>query len=80
MKNLDKQNLYLIIGLYWLMYVRQKCCNEQRDVFMCGVKAILVASSNLARTLAAISWGLVVIGEFLRESCQQPIYVLSVTF
>lgn len=61
------------------MYVRQKCCNEQRDVFMCGVKAILVASSNLARKLAAISWRLV-IGEFLRESCQQPIFVLSVTF
>ena len=61
------------------MYVRQKCCNEQRDVFMCGVKAILVASSNLARKLAAISWR-VVIGEFLRESCQQPIFVLSVTF
>ena len=80
-KNLDKQNLYLIIGLYWLVYVRQKCCNEQRDVFMCCVKAILVASSNLARKLAAISWRLVVIGEFLRESCQQPIFVfLSVTF
>ena len=46
---------------------------------MCGVKAILVASSNLARKLAAISWRLV-IGEFLRESCQQPIFVLSVTF
>ena len=63
------------------MYVRQKCCNEQRDVFMCCVKAILVASSNLARKLAAISWRLFVIGEFLRESCQQPIFVfLSVTF
>lgn len=63
------------------MYVRQKCCNEQRDVFMCGVKAILVASSNLARQLATISWRLVVIGELLRESCQQPICVfLSVTF
>ena len=63
------------------MYVRQKCCSEQRDVFMCCVKAILVASSNLARKLAAISWRLVVIGEFLRESCQQPIFVfLSVTF
>ena len=47
---------------------------------MCGVKAILVSSSNLARTLAVISWRLVVIGEFLRESCQQPIFVLSVTF
>ena len=50
------------------MYVRQKCCNKQRDVFMCGVKAILVASSNLARKLATISWRLVVIGELLRES------------